>query len=59
MAVSWGGHESLIIPSIAAIPESEYNPGEYNRYQLIRMYCGLEDPDYLIKDLEQALGKIA
>jgi cystathionine beta-lyase/cystathionine gamma-synthase len=59
MAVSWGGHESLIIPSIAAIPESEYDAGEYNRYQLIRMYVGLEEPEYLIKDLEQALEKIA
>ncbi|MBS1527566.1 MAG: aminotransferase class I/II-fold pyridoxal phosphate-dependent enzyme [Bacteroidetes bacterium] len=58
MAVSWGGHESLIIPSIAAIPEEEYDAGEYNRYQLIRMYVGLEDPEYLIGDLEQALGKI-
>jgi len=59
MAVSWGGHESLIIPSIAALPESEYDAGEYHRYQLIRMYVGLEDPEYLIKDLEQALGKIS
>ncbi len=58
MAVSWGGHESLIIPSIAAIREEDYDAGPYNRYQLIRMYVGLEDPQYLIKDLEQALGKI-
>lgn len=57
MAVSWGGHESLIIPSIAAIPEEEYDAGEYNRWQLIRMYVGLEEPEYLIKDLEQALGR--
>ena len=59
MAVSWGGHESLIIPSIAALPEDEYDGGEYHRYQLIRMYVGLEEPEYLIRDLEQALGKIA
>ena len=59
MAVSWGGHESLIIPSIAAMPESEYDAVNPNRYQLIRMYVGLEDPDYLIRDLEQALAKIA
>ena len=58
MAVSWGGHESLIIPSIAAIREEDYDAGPYNRYQLIRMYVGLEDPEYLIRDLEQALGKI-
>jgi len=58
MAVSWGGHESLIIPSIAAIPEEEYDASEYNRWQLIRMYVGLEEPEYLISDLEQALDKI-
>ncbi|MGZ3944512.1 MAG: trans-sulfuration enzyme family protein [Mucilaginibacter sp.] len=59
MAVSWGGHESLIIPSIVAMPESEYDAGEYNRWQLVRMYVGLEEPEYLIKDLEQALEKIS
>lgn len=58
MAVSWGGHESLIIPSIAAIREEDYDAGGYNRYQLIRMYVGLEEPAYLIKDLEQALERI-
>lgn len=59
MAVSWGGHESLVIPSIAAISEEEYDAREYNRWQLIRMYVGLEEPEYLIRDLEQALGKIS
>jgi len=55
MAVSWGGHESLIIPSIAGFAKENYdlnNP----RHQLIRMYVGLEEADYLIRDLEQALG---
>jgi len=55
MAVSWGGHESLIIPSIAGIAKADYDP-DNNRHQLIRMYAGLEDADYLIRDLEQALG---
>jgi cystathionine beta-lyase/cystathionine gamma-synthase len=55
MAVSWGGHESLIIPSIATIPANEYDAGN-RRHQLIRMYVGLEEPDYLIMDLEQALA---
>jgi cystathionine beta-lyase/cystathionine gamma-synthase len=58
MAVSWGGHESLIIPSIAAVKEEEYDAGEYNRWQLIRMYVGLEEPEYLIRDLEQALNRL-
>ncbi|OCX51825.1 cystathionine beta-lyase [Mucilaginibacter sp. PPCGB 2223] len=55
MAVSWGGHESLIIPSIAGIPVADYNAAN-PRHQLIRMYVGLEEPEYLIKDIERALG---
>jgi cystathionine beta-lyase/cystathionine gamma-synthase len=55
MAVSWGGHESLVIPAIATIPVADYRADNY-RHQLIRMYVGLEDADYLIGDLEQALG---
>jgi cystathionine beta-lyase/cystathionine gamma-synthase len=57
MAVSWGGHESLIIPSIAGVLKSDYNKDD-SRQQLIRMYVGLEDADYLIKDLEQALSHV-
>ncbi|WPU95224.1 PLP-dependent aspartate aminotransferase family protein [Mucilaginibacter sabulilitoris] len=57
LAVSWGGHESLILPSIASIAEPEYKPGD-ERHQLIRMYVGLEDPQYLINDLQQAFNKL-
>ncbi len=57
MAVSWGGHESLIIPSIAGVAKADYNKNE-PRQQLIRMYVGLEDADYLIKDLAQALTHV-
>jgi cystathionine beta-lyase/cystathionine gamma-synthase len=57
MAVSWGGHESLIIPAIATICKGDYDP-KNERHQLIRMYTGLEEADYLIKDLDQALGKL-
>jgi len=55
MAVSWGGHESLIIPAVAGIPVADYDAAN-PRHQLIRVYVGLEEPEYLIKDLEQALG---
>jgi cystathionine beta-lyase/cystathionine gamma-synthase len=54
LAVSWGGHESLVFPAIAGLPISDFdvhNP----RHRLIRFYVGLEDPDYLIADLKQAL----
>ena len=57
LAVSWGGHESLVLPSIASITEHEYILTD-ERHQLIRMYVGLEDPQYLINDLQQALAKI-
>jgi cystathionine beta-lyase/cystathionine gamma-synthase len=57
MAVSWGGHESLIIPNIATIAKDEYDVNN-ERHQLIRMYVGLEEADYLIKDLEQALKRL-
>jgi cystathionine beta-lyase/cystathionine gamma-synthase len=46
--VSWGGFESLVIPAL--VQPSDY-PKERN---LIRLYCGLEDADDLIADLDQA-----
>jgi cystathionine beta-lyase/cystathionine gamma-synthase len=55
MAVSWGGHESLVIPTIATISKDDYDRNN-ERHQLIRMYVGLEEADYLIKDLDQALS---
>ena len=57
MAVSWGGHESLVIPSIAGVPAADYDPAN-RRHQLIRMYVGLEEREYLIKDLEVALAVV-
>jgi cystathionine beta-lyase/cystathionine gamma-synthase len=57
MAVSWGGHESLIIPQCANIKSSEFDSNNA-AHRSIRMYVGLEDPLYLIADLEQALHKI-
>lgn len=57
MAVSWGGHESLLIPILATLAAGDYDMNNH-RHQLIRMYVGLEDTDYLIKDLEQALWNV-
>ena len=57
LAVSWGGHESLVVPSIASLTVEEYYQTN-ERHQLIRMYVGLEEPQYLINDLQQALAKI-
>ncbi len=57
MAVSWGGHESLILPKAAGIPLKDFDKNNIT-HQYIRMYVGLEDADYLIKDIEQALARI-
>ncbi len=57
MAVSWGGHESLLIPKCAGLKPGEFNPA-HKEHRYIRMYVGLEDAGYLIDDLEQALEKI-
>ncbi|MBL7808107.1 MAG: aminotransferase class I/II-fold pyridoxal phosphate-dependent enzyme [Saprospiraceae bacterium] len=54
MAVSWGGHESLIIPTIGF-----YNipgrPAPAAPWQFVRFYIGLEDPAWLWEDLERAM----
>lgn len=54
LAVSWGGHESLAIPSVVSIKREEFDAKNEN-HRLIRFYVGLEDPDYLIDDLKNAL----
>ena len=57
-AVSWGGHESLIFPTV-----SLYGiPGKSNPalpFNFARFYIGLEDADWLIEDLENALKVIS
>jgi cystathionine beta-lyase/cystathionine gamma-synthase len=57
MAVSWGGHESLIIPKCSGIPSKYFN-AQKKEHRMIRLYVGLEDAEYLIKDLEQAFELI-
>jgi len=55
MAVSWGGHESLVIPKCAGLKTSEFNAAN-REHRYVRLYVGLEEPGYLIRDIEQALG---
>lgn len=57
MAVSWGGHESLIIPKCSGIQPSDFDAGN-REHRMLRLYVGLEDPEYLIKDLGQAFEKL-
>ncbi len=55
MAVSWGGHESLVIPKCAGIKQEDFDPSN-SEHRYIRMYVGLENPGYLINDMERSLG---
>lgn len=54
MAVSWGGHESLVIPKCAGMKPADFDETNESHHY-IRMYVGLEEPAYLINDLKQAL----
>jgi cystathionine beta-lyase/cystathionine gamma-synthase len=53
MAVSWGGYESLIMPKCAGLPQVSFNAKDKS-HRMLRLYVGLEDADYIIKDLDQA-----
>jgi cystathionine beta-lyase/cystathionine gamma-synthase len=57
LAVSWGGHESLVMPQAAAVGKDDFDP-KIQQHRMIRIYVGLEEPDYLIADLDQALSTI-
>lgn len=57
LAVSWGGHESLILP-IAALYGIENREDPVIPWNLVRMYIGLEEADVLIEDLHHALAAI-
>ena len=57
MAVSWGGHESLVIPKCAGIKPGDFDPSN-KEHRYVRVYVGLEDAHYLMADLEQALAGI-
>lgn len=51
MGVSWGGFESLCVPIHLKLPS--WTEPKW----IIRLYCGLEDPDDLVADVDQALKK--
>lgn len=57
MAVSWGGHESLVIPKCSGISIPDFDPSNAE-HRYVRLYVGLEDADYLITDLEQSFNKM-
>jgi cystathionine beta-lyase/cystathionine gamma-synthase len=55
MAVSWGGHESLIIPRCSGMPREDFNKDNKD-HRMLRLYVGLEEADYIIRDLENGFG---
>lgn len=57
IAVSWGGYESLVIPSCASMSESEYDQSN-REHRMVRFYFGLEEASYLQQDINKALEKI-
>jgi cystathionine beta-lyase/cystathionine gamma-synthase len=59
MAVSWGGHESLIFP-LACVTDGTPESGVIGGlpFSLVRLSIGLEAPSLLIADLAQALERI-
>jgi cystathionine beta-lyase/cystathionine gamma-synthase len=60
LGVSWGGHESLIVPVAASLAQT---PGvnSFHRFgvspRAIRLHVGLEDPEMLWADLESAFKR--
>ncbi|MEO7313463.1 MAG: aminotransferase class I/II-fold pyridoxal phosphate-dependent enzyme [Chitinophagaceae bacterium] len=57
MAVSWGGHESLIIPRCAGLERTAFDASN-DEHRMLRLYVGLEEASYLINDLDQAFEKM-
>ncbi|MBS1730199.1 MAG: PLP-dependent transferase [Bacteroidetes bacterium] len=57
IAISWGGHESLIVPACASIPNQSFDR-QNPEHRMLRFYVGLEEPAYIIQDLQQAFEKL-
>lgn len=57
MAVSWGGHESLILPKCAGMRPEAFDANDPG-HRSLRLYAGLEEPAYLIADLSLAFNAI-
>ena len=57
LGYSWGGYESLIVPSNLHRRERSVRP--WKGGELVRLHVGLEDPDDLYADLERGLARMA
>jgi cystathionine beta-lyase len=54
LGYSWGGYESLVIPSVFKRSAKSF----VHAGQLIRFHAGLEDADDLIADIDEALARM-
>jgi cystathionine beta-lyase/cystathionine gamma-synthase len=57
IACSWGGYESLVFPVCGLCDSANYSTSPHP-WNMVRFYIGLEDPDYLLQDILQALSAI-
>ena len=57
LAVSWGGHESLILP-IAALYNLPERANPHIPWNYMRLYIGLEDAEYLLQELMSGLDRL-
>jgi len=55
MAVSWGGHESLIIPKCSGIKKEAFIASSKD-HRMLRLYVGQEETAYIIADLERGFA---
>lgn len=58
LAVSWGGHESLVIPYCAGIKPDDFD-AQIREHCMVRLYFGLEEPEYLMSDISNALQSLS
>ncbi|MEM8617733.1 MAG: PLP-dependent transferase, partial [Pseudomonadota bacterium] len=54
LGFSWGGYESLVIPCCDQLNRRPDSPWQSREGPLMRFHIGLEAPDDLIADLQQA-----
>jgi cystathionine beta-lyase/cystathionine gamma-synthase len=57
MAVSWGGHESLMIPTVGFY-DIPGRPNSSMPWNFVRFYAGLEEAEWLWADLAQAMNEL-
>ena len=58
LAVSWGGHESLQIPTCTFYNIAGVDPPSLP-FNFVRYFIGLEDPDYLIDAFQRAFDNLS